>query len=53
MEWFRNINIGVLSIIVGTISVLGWILFDGTFPLVISIIAGSLIALKGAMSAAD
>lgn len=49
MEWFKNINIGVLTIIVGTISVLGWILFDGTLPLVISILAGSSIALRGAM----
>lgn len=40
---------GAWVIIVGTISVLGWIILDGTVPLVISIIAGASIALKGAL----
>lgn len=38
-----------LVIIVGTISTIGWITLDGTVPLVISMLAGGLIALKGAV----
>lgn len=49
MTWFRNIPMGALVIVVGTISVIGWITLDGTVPLVISIIAGSLIALRGTL----
>ena len=49
MNWLRKIEMGPFVIIVGTISVLGWIILDGTVPLVISIIAGSLIALKGSL----
>lgn len=36
-------------IIVGTISVIGWITLDGTLPLVISIVASALIALKATL----
>jgi hypothetical protein len=49
MDWFRNLNMSAYVIVVGTISVLGWILLDGTVPLVISILAGASIALKGAL----
>jgi hypothetical protein len=38
-----------LTIIVGTISVIGWVTLDGTVPLVISLIAGGLIALRGTL----
>ena len=51
MEWFRNINVGVLAIAVGAISAIGWVTVGGTVALVISIIAGSLIALRSAMGA--
>lgn len=46
MDWFRRIRMAPLVIVVGTISVLGWILLDGTLPLVISILAGAIIALR-------
>jgi len=36
-------------IVVGTVSVLGWILLDGTAPLVISILAGGSIALRATL----
>ncbi len=49
MNWFRQLPMGAYVIIVGTISVIGWITLDGTLPLVISIIAGSSIALKGSL----
>jgi hypothetical protein len=39
-----------LAIIVGTITAIAWITLDGTIPLVISIVAGSLIALKAVLS---
>ncbi len=49
VEWFKQLPIGALAIVVGTISVIGWIVFDGTLPLVISIIAGGLIALRASL----
>lgn len=49
MNWLRNIEMGPLVIIVGTISVIGWIVVGGTIALVISIVAGGLIALKGSL----
>lgn len=49
MDALRRVPMGTLVIIVGTISVIGWITLDGTLPLVISILAGSLIALKGSL----
>ncbi len=36
-------------IVVGAVSAIGWIVLDGTLPLVISIIAGSSIALKATL----
>lgn len=53
MDWFKNMNMGVLTIAVGTISVIGWVTVGGTIALVISIIAGGLIAMKGAMGAEE
>lgn len=49
MDWFRRIPIAALAIVVGTISVLGWIILDGTPALVISILAGGLIALRATL----
>jgi len=49
MNALRDIPIGTLAIIVGTISALGWIVFDGTLPLVISIVAGASIAVKASL----
>jgi hypothetical protein len=53
MDWFRRIPMGALVIVVGTISVIGWITLEGTIPLVISIIAGGLIALRGTLGDED
>lgn len=39
----------VLAISVGTLITLGWIIFEGTLPLVISIVGSGLIALRGAV----
>jgi hypothetical protein len=49
MDWFRRIPMAAFAIVVGTISVLAWILLDGTVPLVISILAGASIALKATL----
>lgn len=49
MTWFRKIPMATLAIIVGTISVIGWITLDGTVPLVISILAGALIAIRATL----
>ena len=38
-----------LAIVVGTISVIAWIVLEGTVPLVISIAAGALIALRASI----
>lgn len=38
-----------VAIVVGTITALAWILLDGTPALVISIVGGSLIALRAVM----
>jgi hypothetical protein len=40
-----------LAIVVGAISAIGWITLDGTLPIVISVVAGSLIALKATLPA--
>jgi hypothetical protein len=53
MDWFRRIPMGALVIIVGTISAIGWITVGGTLALVISIIAGGLIALRGTLGDED
>lgn len=49
MDLLRRTPMGALVIVVGVISVLGWVLLDGTIPLVISIVAGGLIALKATL----
>jgi hypothetical protein len=49
MQWFRNIPMAPYVIVVGVVSTLGWILLDGKIPLVITILAGGSIALKGAL----
>lgn len=46
MDLLKRTPMGPLVVVVGVITVLGWILLDGTIPLVISILAGGLIALK-------
>ena len=53
MQWFRNIPMAPYVIVVGVVSTLGWILLDGKIPLVISILAGGSIALKGALGPPD
>lgn len=53
MDLLRRTPMAALVIIVGTISVIGWIVWDGTVPLVISIIAGGLIALKATLGRED
>lgn len=49
MEWFQQLPIGALAIVVGTASAIGWIVFDDTLPLFISILAGGLIALRASL----
>lgn len=49
MDWIRRIPMAAFVIVVGTISVLGWIILDGTVPLVISIVAGAMIALRATL----
>ncbi len=49
MDWFKRVPIAALAIVVGTISVIGWIVLDGTPALVISILAGGLIALRATL----
>lgn len=49
MDRLRQIPMAALVIVVGTISVIGWIVFNGTLPLVISIVAGGLIALRATL----
>jgi hypothetical protein len=49
MEWFKRMPIAAVAVVLGTISVLGWIVLDGTPALVISIIAGGLIALRATL----
>ena len=49
MEWFKKMPMAAVAVVLGTISVLGWIVLDGTPALVISIIAGGLIALRATL----
>lgn len=49
MAMFKKIPMAVLAIVAGTVITLGWILFEGTLPLVLSIVGGGLIALRGAV----
>lgn len=49
MNWFRRISVGSLAIVVVAISAVTWVTLDGTTPLVISILAGSLIALRATL----
>ncbi len=49
MDRLKQIPMAPLVIIVGTISAIGWIVFNGTLPLVISILAGGLIALRATL----
>lgn len=44
---------GQFAIIVGIITVLGWIVLDGTPALVISILGGGAIAVKGSGERSD
>lgn len=47
--WFHRVPMDSLMIVVGTITTIGWVAIGGTPALVISIIAGSLIALRGSV----
>ena len=49
MNWLRKVEMGPLVIIVGTIAAIGWITVGGTVALVISMVAGGLIALRGSL----
>ncbi|MEX1038655.1 MAG: hypothetical protein WDZ96_07360 [Acidimicrobiia bacterium] len=49
MTWFRQVPMAALAIVLGTITVIGWITLEGTVPLVISIVAGALIALRAVL----
>lgn len=49
MNALRRIPMGPLAVIAGTISVIAWIVLDGTLPLIISILAGGTIALKATL----
>lgn len=49
MDLLRRTPMGPFVIVVAVISVIGWIVLDGTIPLVISIIAGGLIALRASL----
>lgn len=49
MDWLKQVPMGALAIIVGTISAIGWIALEGTLPLIISILAGATIALKATL----
>lgn len=51
MDWFKNMNMGAVAIIVGTITAVGWIVWGGTLALVISIVGGGLIALRATLGA--
>ena len=53
MNRLRGLPMGTLAVIVGTISALAWITMEGTVPLVITIAAGSLIAVKATLEADD
>ena len=53
MDQLKQVPMGTLVIIVGAISVIGWIALDGTVPLVISIIAGTLIAVRASLDAQE
>lgn len=53
MNWFKSIPMQALVIVLGVITVIGWITMEGTIPLVISIVAGGLIGLRGSLGASD
>ena len=53
MNQLRRLPMGTLSVIVGAVSALAWITMEGTVPLVITIAAGSLIAVKATLEAGD
>lgn len=49
MNWLARIPMASIVIIVGAISAIGWIVWGGTIALVISIVAGSTIALRATL----
>ena len=51
MGGLNKVSMAQLSVIVGTITAIGWIAIGGTVALVISIAAGGLIALKATTDA--
>lgn len=50
MQQLRDIPMATLAIVVGVISAVAWITLDGTVPLVISVVAGALIAVKATLA---
>lgn len=53
MEWFKSLPMAAVAIIVGIVSAVAWVVLDGTVPLVVSIVAGGLIALRAVLGDAD
>jgi hypothetical protein len=49
VDSLKRIPLGALVIVVGTIAAIGWITVGGTTALVISMIAGALVALRGTL----
>ena len=49
MSWLKRIPMATLAIIVGATSAIGWITLDGTAPLAISIVVGSLPAVNATL----
>ncbi len=49
MNWLRELPMAPMVIALGAISAIAWIVLEGTVPLVISIVVGSLIAFKATL----
>ena len=51
--FLKQIPMATLAIGVGVITAVAWVAFEGTLPLVISIAAGGLIAMKATLDSQD
>lgn len=49
MDKLQELPMATVAIALGAVSAIGWIVFGGTAGLVISILAGSIIAIKGSL----
>ena len=52
MTWLRNIPMATFATAGAIVVAIAWVTMDGTVPLVISIIYGGLIAVKGTLGEA-